>query len=414
VCAPRGKPISALKAARAQAKVMAMDCSVSDPFNGPCRPRIAIVHDWLVTLGGGEKVLKHLIRLFPDADVYAALDKLEPQHRSLLAGRHVSTSFVQAFPKVGRWYWYYAALMPLAYEALDLSGYDLVLSNSHAFAKSVLPHPNQLHICYAHSTPRFLYDLQEDYLRRFAGRARVLWPLIRAIFHYLRLADLRAAQGVDRFIANSKFVQRRIEKAYRRDSIVIYPGVETELFEFSNSHDSYYLTGSFMSPFKRLDTIVQAFSTMPDRRLVLFGDGPQRSRLAQIATPNVELVGRLGDSDLASYLRNARAYVFAAPEDFGLIMVEAQACGTPVIAYGVGGASEIIRDLGTTHPTGVLFSETEPYAIVNAIRRFETNEDAIDRMDCRINAERFSIARFEAEFLAEVHKQWRTWCNRLE
>jgi glycosyltransferase involved in cell wall biosynthesis len=290
------------------------------------------------------------------------------------------------------------ALMPLAVEQFDLSGYDLVISSSHAVAKGVLTGPNQVHISYVHSPMRYAWDLQHQYLRESGLDRGFKGLLAKWVLHRMRIWDVRTANGVDRFVANSNFIAKRIWKAYRREATVIYPPVDTEAFTPEGSREDFYLCASRMVPYKRLDLIVEAFAGLPDRKLLVIGDGPDLQRLSKMASANVEILGSQPGEILRDYLRKAMAFVFAAEEDFGILPVEAQACGTPVIAFGRGGVLETIQGLDEPTPTGVFFDRQDATAIRDAIIEYEHNRDRISAAACRENAQRFSAQRFRREF----------------
>jgi len=360
--------------------------------------KTAIVHDWLVTYAGAERVLEQMLQVLPDAELHSLIDFVPPADRGFLGGRPVRTSFLQRLPGARTRYRSYLPLMPLAIEQFDLSAYDLVVSSSYAVAKGVLTGPDQLHVCMCYSPMRYAWDLQHQYLRE-TGLARGLRSgLARALLHYVRNWDGRTAQGVDEFIAISQFVGRRIRKVYRRDSVVIYPPVDVEAFTPGAQREDYYVTASRLVPYKRVDLLVEAFAGMPDRRLVVIGDGPELGRIRSKARSNVTLTGAQPVSALRDYLQRARAFVFAAEEDFGIAPLEAQACGTPVLAYAKGGAVETIRGLEYPEPTGVFFQEQSVPAIHEAVARFEAEEHRISAAACRQNALRFGAERFRREF----------------
>jgi glycosyltransferase involved in cell wall biosynthesis len=294
--------------------------------------KVAIVHDWLVVSGGAEKVLEQMIACFPQADIFSLVDFLED--RSIVHNKLVKTSFIQRLPYAKKKYRAYLPLMPLAIEQFDLSGYDLVLSSSHAVAKGVLVGPDQTHVSYVHSPIRYAWDLQHQYLREARLEHGPRSWAARMLLHYLRNWDARSANGVDRMIANSQFVARRIMKSYRREAAVIAPPVDVQAFEVGDKKGDFYLTASRMVPYKRIDMIVEAFASMPDRKLVVIGDGPQMDLVRSKATPNVSILGYQSFEVLKDHMQRAKAFVYAAEEDFGIAIVEAQACGTPVIAYG--------------------------------------------------------------------------------
>jgi glycosyltransferase involved in cell wall biosynthesis len=361
------------------------------------KQRVAIIHEWLTTYGGSEKVLAALLALFPDADLFAVVDFLSSEDRLKLHGKQAQTSFVQHLPYAAKRYRSYLPLMPLAIEQFDLSAYDLVISSSHAVAKGVLTGPGQVHVCYCHTPMRYAWDLQHQYLRESGLAKGVKSFLARLMLHYIRLWDSRTAAGVDLFIANSAYIARRIEKTYRREAAIVHPPVDVEAFPLCFEKEDFYLTASRMVPYKRIDIIVEAFTRMPERRLVVIGDGPEMTKLRALGRENIVFLGYQEDQVLRDHLQRARGFVFAAEEDFGILPVEAQACGTPVIAYGAGGALETVLPVGNFQgmpATGVFFAEQTPAAVCAAISRFEVLR--FDPRNCRIWAERFSHSAFAA------------------
>ncbi|MBD1552161.1 glycosyltransferase family 4 protein [Pseudomonas typographi] len=367
--------------------------------------KIAIVHDWLVTFAGAERVLASMLKLWPQADLFAVIDFLSDEDRARLGGKRAKTTFIQRLPKARSAYQRYLPLMPLAIEQLDLSGYDLILSSSHAVAKGVLSGPNQLHISYVHSPIRYAWDLQHQYLNESGMASGFKGSVARMALHYMRLWDQRTAHGVDTFVANSAFIGRRIEKAYRRESTVIYPPVDTRGFNLQVEKHDYYVTASRMVPYKKVPMIVEAFKAMPDKRLVVIGDGPEMAKARQVGASNVTLLGQQSFEVLRSHLQNAKGFVFAAEEDFGISPVEAQACGTPVIAFGRGGVLETVRGLGSDAPTGVFYDQQTPEALINAITQFESQAQRFSAQACRDNAERFSEHHFERQLRQLVEQQ---------
>ncbi|MFB9330963.1 glycosyltransferase family 4 protein [Paenibacillus aurantiacus] len=367
--------------------------------------KIAIVHDWLVTYAGSEKVLEQLIHLYPDADIFSTVDHLPTGERGFIKNKPVTTSFIQKLPMSKKKYRTYLPFMPLAVEQFDLSSYDLIISSSHAVAKGVITGPTQLHISYVHSPIRYAWDLQHQYLKESGLDKGAKGLVAKWMLHKMRLWDARTANGVDHFISNSGFIAKRIYKTYHREAHVIYPPVEVDRFQFGAAKQDYYLTFSRMVPYKKIDLIVEAFSTMPDKKLIVIGDGPDFNKVKSKAGPNVQLLGFRPTSEVIEYVKNARAYVFAAEEDFGISIVEAQSAGTPVIAYGRGGALEIVRGMDTARPTGIFFDEQTVDSIVDAVERFEQHEDAIDYYACKENAVRFSTERFRDEFKSFVDEK---------
>ena len=369
--------------------------------------KIAVVCDWLVTYAGAEKVLEQILNIYPEADLFALVDFLDEDKRDFIKHKKVTTSFIQKLPKAKTKYRNYLPLMPLAIEQFDLSKYDLVISSSHCVAKGVLTGPNQVHISYVHSPIRYAWDLQHQYLKE-AGLTKGLkgW-IAKIILHYMKIWDTRTSNGVDYFIANSQFVAKRIWKCYRRKADVIYPPVDVEAFEFCDKKEDFYLTASRMVPYKKMDLIVEAFTKVPDKKLIVIGDGPDFAKIQKIAQgrSNIQLMGYQPFSVLKDHMQRAKAFVFAAEEDFGITPVEAQACGTPVIAYGRGGALETVRGLNIKDkPTGVFFDKQNKDCLIKAINYFEDNREKIQLKDCRENALSFSIDNFKNKIKYYIEK----------
>jgi len=371
------------------------------------KPRVAIVHEWLTTFAGSESVLREILALFPQADLFTLVDFLSDQDRARIFGKRAKTSFIQHLPFARRRYRGYLPLMPFAIEQFDLSGYDLVISSHHAVAKGVLTGPDQLHICYCHTPIRYAWDLQHEYLAQ-AGFSRGLRSVIaRLMLHYIRMWDIRTAAGVDYFVSNSHFIARRIRKVYGRDATVIHAPIDLTRFELRAQKEDFYLAASRMVPYKRIDLIVKAFAAMPTRRLIVIGDGPEFANIKRHAGANVTMLGFQPDSVLIDHMQRARAFIFAAQEDLGLMPLEAQACGTPVIAFRKGGSSETvigIDDQAGRPPTGVFFDVQNEAAIVEAVALFEQDGGKISAASCRQNAERFDISHFRAAFSGLVDK----------
>jgi glycosyltransferase involved in cell wall biosynthesis len=363
--------------------------------------RIAFVHEWLVTYAGSERVLEQMLTCFPDADLYCLVDFLPEADRKHILNKPVRTTFIQRLPFAKTKYRQYLPLMPLAIEQLDLSGYDLVISSNHAVAKGVITGPDQLHICMCYSPIRYAWDLQHQYLNESGLNAGLKGWIAKWMLHKIRLWDARSEKGVDHFIAISRFIARRIWKVYKRESAVIYPPVDIESFVLGERKEDFYLAASRMVPYKKMDLIVEAFLAMPDRKLIVIGDGPEFAKVRAKAGSNVTLLGYQEFQVLRDHMQRAKAFIFAAEEDFGIAPIEAQACGTPVIAYAKGGATETIKGLECEEPTGVFFESQTVDAIVDAINRFE--KITISPTVCRANAMRFSVDRFLREFTQYVN-----------
>lgn len=365
--------------------------------------KVAIIHDWLVTYAGAERVLEQMILSYPEADIFSTVDFLPEHQRFFLHGRPVKTSFVQKLPLAKKFYRHYLPLMPLAVEQFDLSGYDMVISSSHAVAKGVLVGPDQLHVCMCYSPIRYAWDLQHQYLKESGLDGGLQGWLARYLLHRIRLWDMRTAAGVDSFLAISHFIERRIRRVYRRDSVVVYPPVDVEAFSLIESKEDFYLTASRMVPYKRIDLIVEAFSKMPDKQLIVIGDGPDFEKIKSVAGNNVRLMGYQPFSVLKEKLQRAKAFIFAAEEDFGIAPVEAQACGTPVIAFGKGGVLETVCVEGPGERTGVFFKSQTVESLIEAVIGFESGQE-ISSQACRRNAERFAIPVFRERFSEVINR----------
>lgn len=364
--------------------------------------KVAIVHEWLVNYAGSERVVEQLLLMYPQADLFAVCDFLPEGERGFLHGRTPKTTFIQNLPFARKHFRSYLPLMPLAIEQLDMSPYDLVISSNHAVAKGVITGPSQVHVSYVHSPMRYAWDLQHQYLEE-SGMARGAKSVVaRTILHYLRHWDRSAAAGVDHFIANSQFIAKRIEKVYRRPATVVYPPVDVERFTMREEKEDFYLSASRLVPYKRVPLIVDAFRGMPDKKLVVIGDGPDMQRIERNVPPNVTLLGFQPTASLVDYMQRARAMIFAAEEDFGIAPVEAQACGTPVIAYGRGGALETVVAEGGER-TGSFFDTQEASSVQAAVARFADQSPTFAPAGCRRNAEGFSSRLFRERLLRALY-----------
>ncbi|MBC7476150.1 MAG: glycosyltransferase family 4 protein [Candidatus Sericytochromatia bacterium] len=367
--------------------------------------KIAIIHEWLVNYAGSERVLEQIINVYPDADLFSLIDFLPNDQRGFIKNKNVKTSFIQNLPKAKNKYRNYLPIMPIAVEQFDLSGYDLIISSSHAVAKGVLTGPDQLHICMCYSPIRYAWDLQHQYLNESNLTKGFKSILARIILHYIRLWDYRTANGVDNFISISKFISRRIKKYYGRDSKVIYPPVDVSAFVLCEKKENFYLTVSRMVAYKKIDLIVEAFKKMPDKKLIVIGEGTEFDKINSKKTNNITIMGFQSFEVIKDFMQRAKAFVFAAEEDFGIAPLEAQACGTPVIAYGKGGALETIIGLENDKPTGIFFYQQNTDSIIEAINKFESLDKNILPIDCRNNAMRFSPERFQKELREYIFEQ---------
>jgi len=370
--------------------------------------KVAIVHDWLTTWAGAEKALAELLACYPQAEIFTTVNFLPKGEIPCLVGRTIHTSFIQKLPGAKKHYRRYLPLMPLAIEQFDLKGFDLILSSSHAVAKGVISGPGALHICYCYSPMRYAWDMQHQYLRQSGNAQGLVSWLMRWQLHRLRQWDYISAQRVDHFIAISHYIERRIETFYRREAAVIYPPVAVEKFRHDRPREAFYLTASRMVPYKRIDLIVEAFTQTPERQLVVIGDGPDFKQLKEKAGPNITLLGFQPDSVLIDYLERAQAFIFMAEEDFGILPVEAQAAGAPVIGYGVGGLKETI----VNGVTGLHVAEQSASALLTSLAHFETRrqEDptAYAPEACAQQAKHFERSVFSNEittFIAQKRQE---------
>lgn len=352
--------------------------------------KVAIVHYWLVSMRGGERVLESLCRMFPDADVYTHLVDRNAISKDI-ARHNIQTTFISKLPAPRRMYQKYLPFMPLALESLDMSGYDLIISSEAGPTKGIIPAANSVHLCYCHSPMRYLWDQYHIY-RQGAGRfTRFLMPFLT---HYLRLWDVSTSNRVDKFVANSQHVANRIEKFYRRDSKIVYPPVAVNAFTPSPCEErgDYYLWAGQLVRYKRPDIAIEAFRRT-GKKLVVIGEGEEKAALEKIAGDNITFLGATPFSALKQHFARCKALVFPGEEDFGIVPVEVQAAGRPVIAYGKGGVLDTVID----GKTGILFPESTVDGLVEAIERFEASglsETCTE--DCLANAASFSEANFQA------------------
>jgi len=369
--------------------------------------KIAIIHDWLTGMRGGEKCLEVICKLYPDADLFTLLHipgKVSPEIES----HPIHTSFIQKLPFAKSKYRYYLPLMPFAIETFDLNKYDLILSSSHCVAKSVKPGPNSLHICYCHTPMRYIWDQFNQYF----GRGKSSWlsaTVMKLLRPWLQRWDVKTSRRVNYFIANSLHVKKRIKKYYGKEATIIHPPVNTELFTPDNTENKgdYFLIVSAFAPYKRLDLAVEAFNQM-GLPFFIIGEGQDSKRLKEMAKPNIQFEGWLDNSQIRSHFARCRAFVFCGEEDFGITLLEAQAMGRPIIAFGRGGALEtVIPDnqtwtpeteipkSSTSQPTGVFFYEQTTEALINAIQHFETIESQFDSNAIRKHALKFDVSVYK-------------------
>lgn len=365
--------------------------------------KVAIVQEWLVTVGGSDKVVKAILDVFPGADIYTLVAKKEVCDELGIPWEKVHASFIQKMPLGTKKHRAYLPLFPFAIEQFDLRGYDVVISSSHCVAKGVLTKADQLHICYCHSPIRYCWDMYNEYLEEsHLDKGFKSW-LVRLMLHPIRLFDAIAGSRVDYYISNSDYVGQRIRKTYRRKATTIHPNIDISNFELCNDKQEYYLASSRLVAYKKIDTIIEAFNQMPDKKLVVIGGGPNLEAYRKLAKDNVTVMGYQPFDVLKDKMQHARAFVFAADEDFGMIPIEAQSCGTPVIAYGHGGSLETVNG----GKTGLFFNEQTPEAIVEAVNKFESmGSQPFAPADCRQWAEGFSEERFKREIKEFVEEKY--------
>lgn len=364
--------------------------------------KVAIVHDWIPVIAGAERVLEQILKTYPDADVFTLFDFISDEDKAIFGGAKITASYLNKLPKVHKYYRKLLPLCPQAIEDFDLSEYDLVISSSHACAKGCITNAQQTHISYVHSPARYAWDLTHQYLKQSNLDKGIKGYITKYLLHKFRIWDARTANGVDHYISNSNYIAKRIWKTYRREAETIYPPVDVERFALREDKEGFYLAASRQVPYKRIDLIIEAFTKMPDKKLIVIGDGPEENKIRKIAEghSNIELKGFLGTDALRDHMQRAKAFVFAAEEDFGIIPVEAQACGTPVIAYGVGGALETVID----GKTGLFFDEQTPESICAAVDKFEKSAGKIKPSTCRKQAEKFAPEIFRENLKATVDK----------
>ena len=362
--------------------------------------KVAIVHDWLVSFGGAERVLLELLKKFPDADVFTLIDFLPEDDRAFLKGHKIHTSFLQRLPFAKTRYRNYLPLMPFAIEQFKLADYQLIISSSHAVAKGVKTSAESSHLCLCYSPMRYAWDMRDQYLRDAGLDKGIKGFLAKWILSRIRNWDYRNTKRVNHFIAISDFIAQRIQLAYNRESEIVYPPVNLEFFNLHEQKENFYITSSRMVPYKKVDVIAEAFKTMPDKQLIVIGDGPDFAKVQKISegASNIKILGYQRAEVLKDYLQRAKAFVFAAEEDFGIAPLEAQACGTAVIAYNKGGAMETI----IANKTGIFFEAQTKNAIADAVRQFETL--TFNPESCRENALRFSAENFHKGLDAAISK----------
>lgn len=371
--------------------------------------KVALIHDWLTAMGGAEKVLESLIKMYP-ADLFTLVKNTKNLKGTPFEELEVKTSFIQKLPRAEKKYRSYLPLFPLAIEQFDLSDYDLVISSSHSTAKGVLTHADQMHICYCHTPMRYAWDLYQQYLREARLKSGLRGIMAKCFLHYLRMWDANSSARVNAYLANSHYVARRIKQLYNQNAEVVYPPVDLNFYTLEEEKEDYYLTISRMVPYKKMDLIVEAFSAMPHKKLIVIGEGPEEEKIKEKAKKNIEFLPYQEKEILKKYLQKAKGFVFASIEDFGILPVEAQGCGTPVIALGKGGALETIRE----NKTGIFFPEQTVASLIEGIKRFE--KTTFDPQKVRTHAESFREEVFQEKFQACIREKYEAFTSsfRLE
>jgi glycosyltransferase involved in cell wall biosynthesis len=368
--------------------------------------KIAIIHEWLVNYAGSEKVLESFTNIWQDADVFTLVDFLDDETRKIiLKNKPAHTSFIQVLPYAEKQHRKYLPLFPKAIESFNLKKYKLILSSAHAVAKGVRKRKNQLHISYCHSPMRYVWDESDYYLKEANLNSGFKGFIAKIILNYLKKWDIKSAKNVDYFIANSNHIAAKIKRIYNRQADVIYPPVDTQKFSLVTQKEDYYITASRLVPYKRIDLIVDAFAKMLDKRLVVIGSGPEKEKIIAKATPNIDVIGYQDFESLKGYMEKAKAFVFAAEEDFGIIVVEAMACGTPVIAGNYGGTAESVID----GVTGILFPEQNVDSIVEAVKRFDVISNSMNHNEIRLHSEKFSRQTFEHNIKDYVNEKLKSF-----
>ena len=365
--------------------------------------KVAIIHEWLVTVGGSDKVCKAILDIFPNADIYTLVAKKEICEELGIPWEKVHTSFIQNMPFSKSHHRTYLPLFPLAIEQFDLRGYDVIISSSHCVAKGILKKENQLHICYCHSPIRYAWDMYNEYLEGSGLQKGIKGWLVRYLLHRVRKWDLLSSFRVNYFISNSDYVGKRIKETYRRHSTTIHPNIDISHFELCEKKHDYYLASSRLVSYKKIDIVIEAFNQMPDKKLIVIGGGPDLQAYRKLAKSNINVMGYQPFDVLKEKMQHAKAFVFAADEDFGMIPIEAESCGTPVIAYGHGGSLETVCE----GKTGLFFKEQTVESIIDAVTRFESmDEQPFLPSDCRKWAEGFSEERFKKEIKEFVEQKY--------
>jgi len=363
--------------------------------------KTAIVHDWFAGYAGSERVVESFTNIWNEAHVYVLFNFLNDEERKIIVKDNpLHTSFLQKIVSKKN-YRNFLTFFPSAVEKFNLSGYDLIISSSHAVAKGARTRGDQLHICYCHTPIRYVWDLRDQYLNQAELGTGIKGWAANKILNRIKKWDLKTKDNPDYYIANSRYIADRIRRIYNRDAEVIYPPVDTVKFKFEPLKENYYLTASRFVPYKKIGLIAEAFTNMPDKKLIIAGEGPEEKKIKSKSGKNIEFAGYKTSGELSKLMQKARAFVFAAEEDFGIVVIEALSCGTPVIAFNRGGSAETV--INNKH--GILFDEQTPASVAEAVKLFEKNEVKFDSKDLSNYAENFSRGIFEDRIRRFIEKK---------
>ena len=361
--------------------------------------KIAIIHDWLEKKGGAEKVLEDLLLIYPNSDLFLLADFMKKKDRKFLKNRKIKYSFIQYLPFAKKIFRFYFVLMPLALRLFNFNKYDLIISSSHSFAKNIKKNDKQMHICYCHTPVRYVHVMRDEYTKNYYGIKNIfLKNLLKIILNMIKNWDINSNKNVDHFIANSKYIKKRIKKIYNRTSTVIHPPVDTDKFILKKNKKNFYLTASRLVPYKKIDIIIKAFNKLPQYTLHVIGDGPKLKEYKNLANSNIKVTGWANQKKLIKNMQECKCFIFAALEDFGIVPVEAQSCGTPVIAYGKGGALDTVVNYPKKNPTGIFFKKQIPNSIIKSIKLFEKNYHYFKFIHSKNNSLKFSRKSFRIKF----------------
>lgn len=369
--------------------------------------KTAIVHDWFAGYAGSERVVESLTNIWNESDVYVLFSFLNAEERRIIIKDNpLHTSFLQKIAS-SKNYRNFLPLFPLAVESFDFSPFQLVISSSHAVAKGAKTNNDQLHICYCHTPIRYVWDLREQYLNQANLKSGLKGWVANKILNYMKKWDLKTKDRPDYYVANSRYIAERIKRIYNIEAEVIYPPVDTEKFKCEPVKENYYLTASRFVPYKKIDLIAETFTGMPEKKLIIIGEGPEERKIKSKSGKNIEFVGFKTAGELSGFMQKAKAFVFAAEEDFGIVVIEALSCGTPVIALNKGGSAETVIN----NQYGILFDEQSPASLTGAVKKFENNESRFNSADLSGYAKNFSRKIFEEKMRGFVEKKSNEFFN---